>query len=166
MLNRFGDYPIRQTLESFARPATSDPCFYDRMWFNGYADDAGQYFGLGMAVCPHRGILDCHFSVTWAGGLLHCFCASRRAPAERIELSVGPFRLEIVEPLRQARVILDDNESGVACDFMFSACMSAIAATTLVDRTERGDALFMLMLNRHGRHALDWQALDEVAVRI
>lgn len=41
----------------------------------------------------------------------------------------------------------------------------AIAATTLADRTERGDALFTLMLNRHGRHALEWRALDEVAVR-
>ena len=41
-------------------------------------------------------------------------------------MSVGPFRLEITEPLRSARVILDENESGVACDLTFSARTSAI----------------------------------------
>ena len=35
----------------------------------------------------------------------------------------------------------------------------ALAATTMADETERGDALFTLMLNRHGRHALDHDAL-------
>lgn len=41
-------------------------------------------------------------------------------------MQVGPFRLEIVEPLRRARVIIDDNTTGVACDLTFSARTSAI----------------------------------------
>ena len=126
MLNRMDDYPIHQTPEPIAHPASSDPNVYDRTWFNGYNDDGTRYFGLGMAVYPHRGILDCHFSTVEAGGLQHCFYASRRAPQERTDMSVGPFRLEITEPLRSARVIIDDNESGVACDLTFSARTSAI----------------------------------------
>ncbi len=126
MLNRLDDYPIHQTPEPLAHPASSDPNVYDRTWFNGYNDDGTRYFGLGMAVYPHRGILDCHFSTVEAGGLQHCFFASRRAPQERTDMSVGPFRLEIIEPLRSARVIIDDNESGVACDLTFSARTSAI----------------------------------------
>ncbi len=126
MLNRLDDYPIHQTPEPIAHPATSDPNFYDRTWFNAYNDDGTQYFGLGMAVYPHRGILDCHFSVVEAGGRQHCFYASRRAPQERTDMTVGPFRLEVVEPLREARVIIDDNESGIACDVTFSARTSAI----------------------------------------
>ncbi len=126
MLNRLDDYPIHQTPEPLAHPASSDPNVYDRTWFNGYSDDGTKYFGLGMAVYPHRGILDCHFSTVEAGGRQHCFYASRRAPQERTDMSVGPFRLEIEEPLRRARVIIDDNESGVACDLTFSARTSAI----------------------------------------
>lgn len=126
MLNRLDDYPIHQTPEPIALPATSDPNFYDRTWFNAYSDDGTHYFGLGIAVYPHRGILDCHFSVVEAGGRQHCFYASRRAPQERTDLSVGPFRLEIVEPLRRARVTLDDNESGVSCELTFSARTSAL----------------------------------------
>ncbi len=126
MLNRLDDYPIHQTPEPIAHPVSSDPNVYDRTWFNGYNDDGTRYFGLGMAVYPHRGILDCHFSTVEAGGRQHCFYASRRAPQERTDMSVGPFQLEITEPLRSARVIIDDNESGLACDLTFSARTSAI----------------------------------------
>jgi len=38
----------------------------------------------------------------------------------------------------------------------------ATSATVMADHTERGDALFTLMLNRHGRHALDLGILDRV----
>ncbi|MGH1502390.1 MAG: hypothetical protein ACRBI6_02430 [Acidimicrobiales bacterium] len=126
MLNRLDDFPIHQTPEPIAHPSTSDPNFYDRTWFNAYTDDGSAYFGLGIAVYPHRQILDCHFSVIERGGRQHCFYASRRAPQERTVLEVGPFRLEIVEPLRRARVVIDDNESGISCDLTFSARTSAI----------------------------------------
>lgn len=126
MLNRFDDYPIHQTPEPLAHPASSDPNVYDRTWFNAYNEDGTKYFALGVAVYPHRGILDAHFSTVEAGGRQHCFYASRRAPQERSEMQVGPFRLEIEEPMRRARVIIDDNESGVACDLTFSARSSAL----------------------------------------
>ena len=59
MLSRFDDYPIHQTPQPIAHPATSDRNAYDRYWFNGYADDGEFYFGIGMGLYPHRGILDC-----------------------------------------------------------------------------------------------------------
>jgi len=126
MLNKLDDFPIHQTPEPVAHPATSDPNFYDRTWFNGYRSDASQYFGLGLAVYPHRGILDCAFSTVEAGGRQHCFFASGRAPQERTDMAMGPFRLEIDEPLRSARVIVDDNETGISADLRFSARTSPI----------------------------------------
>ncbi len=121
MLNKLDDYPIHQTPEPIAHPATSDRNVYDRTWFNGYTADGSYYFGIGMAIYPHRGILDGAFSVVEKDGRQHCFFGSRRAPLERTEMEVGPFRLEIIEPMRRVRVILDTNESGVACDLTFSA---------------------------------------------
>lgn len=126
MLNRLDDYPIHQTPEPIAHPASSDPNVYDRTWFNAYSDDATRYFGFGLAVYPHRQILDAHFSCVEAGGNQHCLYASRRAPQERTDQSVGPIRLEIVEPLRRARIIIEDNDSGISADLTFSARTSAI----------------------------------------
>lgn len=132
MLNRMDDYPIHQTPEPIAHPASSDPNVYDRTWFNGYNTEGTQYFGFGTAVYPHRGILDAHFSVVEAGGRQHCVYASRRAPQERTDMSVGPIRYEVIEPLRRARIIIDDNPTGVACDLTFSARTSAIQETRQV----------------------------------
>jgi hypothetical protein len=139
MLNKLDDYPIHQTPEPIAYPATSDRNVYDRTWFNGYAPDGSYYFGIGMAIYPFRGILDCAFSVVQPGQRQHCFYGSRRAPLERTDMRVGPFRIEVVEPMRRTRVILDDNASGVACDLTFSARTGAIqeARQTLWNGTRR-----------------------------
>lgn len=126
MLNKFDDFPIHQTPEPIAVPATSDRNVYDRTWFNGYATDGSWYFGIGMAIYPHRGVQDCAFSVVRPAGLQHCFFGSRRAPTERTDMSVGPFRMEVVEPMRVTRVILDDNESGLSCDLTFTTRTAAL----------------------------------------
>jgi hypothetical protein len=126
MLNRLDDYPIHQTVEPIAHPATTDRNCYDRSWFNGFSIDGEWYFGIAMGLYPHRGIMDCAFSVVRKGGLQHSFFASRRAPRERTDLTVGPFRIELPEPMRRTRVVLEDNESGLSCDLTFSARTSAI----------------------------------------
>ena len=121
MLNKLDDYPIHQTPEPIAHPATSDRNAYDRTWFNGYAADGSYYFGIGMAIYPHRGILDCAFSVVRKDGAQYCFYGSRRAPSERTEMQVGPMQIEVIEPMRAARVQLQPNDSGISCDLTFTA---------------------------------------------
>ncbi len=148
MLNRLDDYPVHQTPEPLAVLATSDRNAYDRTWFNGYAPDGSYYFGVGMAVYPHRGILDCAFSVVQRGGRQHCFYGSRRAPAERTDMQVGPFRLEIIEPMRRTRLIIDDNKTGLACDLVFSARTAAIE--------EARQTLW-----QHGRRMMDATRFDQ-----
>ena len=139
MLNKLDDYPVHQTPEPLAHAATSDRNVYDRTWFNGYAPDGSYYFGIGMAVYPHRGILDCAFSVVQPGLRQHCFYGSRRAPRERTEMQVGPMRIEIEVPMKRTRVVLDDNKSGISCDLVFSARSASIqeARQTLWSGTRR-----------------------------
>src|SRR3972149_3998679 len=117
MLTRFDDYPIPQTPEPVAHAASSDRNVYDRYWFNGYAQDGEFYFAVGMGLYPNRGILDCGVSIVREGEQ-PAFHASRRAPAEPTESVVGPFRIEVLEPMRAARVRLDSNETGIECDLV------------------------------------------------
>lgn len=126
MLNLLDDFPVHQTPEPLAHPATSDRNFYDRTWFNGYSVDGDWYFGIGMAVYPHRGILDCAFSVVEKGGKQHCFFASCRAPLERTQMQAGPFRIEVLAPMRRTRVVIEDNETGISCDLTFSTRTSPV----------------------------------------
>ncbi|MEW6271204.1 MAG: hypothetical protein AB1689_18130 [Thermodesulfobacteriota bacterium] len=125
MLSRFDDYPIHQTPEPIAQVATSDRNAYDRYWFNGYAADGEFYFGIGMAIYPNLKILDCGFSIV-RDGEQHAFHASRRAPRDPSETEVGPFRIDIVEPMKRLRVRIADNDTGVAADLEFSARTACI----------------------------------------
>ncbi|MCB2078339.1 MAG: hypothetical protein KDE55_11655 [Novosphingobium sp.] len=126
MLNLLDDFPIHQTVEPVAHPATTDRNAYDRFFFNGFSTDGEWFFGIAMGLYPHRGILDCAFSIVRKDGLQRSFFASRRAPTERTDMSVGPLRIEVPVPMRRTRVVLDDNESGLACDLTFSARTAAI----------------------------------------
>ena len=125
MLSRFDDYPIHQTPEPIAQPATSDRNVYDRYWFNGYARDGSFYFGAALAVYPNRQIMDCAFGVV-RDGVQHAFYASRRAPAEPSETVVGPFTIAVVEPMRTLRIVLDRNETGIECDLTFVARTASV----------------------------------------
>jgi len=118
MLSKFDDYPVHQTAEPIAHPASGDRHLYDRYWFNGYADDGEFYFGIGAALYPNLGIVDCGFSLV-RDGVQHAFHASRRASGEPSEVEVGPFRIHIQEPMRRLRVTIDDNETGISCDLRY-----------------------------------------------
>ena len=126
MLNKFDDFPVHQTAEPIAHPLTTDRNAYDRTWFNGYSEDGSYYFAIGMSLFPHRGILDCAFSVIEKDSRQHSFFGSRRAPLERSEMQVGPLKIEVEEPLLRTRVTLDDNETGMSCDLIYSARTAAI----------------------------------------
>ena len=69
MLNKLDDYPVHQTPEPLGQHSSSDRNIYDRTWFNGYAKDSSYYFGLGMAIYPHRHVLDAashlHLALGW-----------------------------------------------------------------------------------------------------
>jgi hypothetical protein len=61
-----------------------------------------------------------------------------------------------------APLTLDEVRAGVRRQSFFGVMM-AIVSSMLVERTERGDQMFMTMLDRHCSHVLDTGALDELA---
>ncbi len=152
MLTRFDDYPIHQTPEPVAHPASSDRNVYDRYWFNGYADDGEFYFGVGMGLYPNRGILDCGFSIV-RDGEQHAFHGSRRAPGEPSDTAVGPFKLDVVEPMRKVRLTIDANETGIECDLVFTARTSAVEEGRQTIRAEKRAVFDVTRFAQFGR----WQ---------
>ena len=125
MLSRLDDYPVHQTAQPISIPATTDRHSYDRYWFNGYDREGEFYFGIAMCRYPNLGILDCGFSIV-RGGEQHSFHGSRRMPLEPTELTVGPFELQILEPMGRTRLVLDDNETGIAADLTFTPRTAAV----------------------------------------
>lgn len=117
MLTKGDDYPIHQTPEPIAFSGT-DRNFYDRYFFNGYQNDGSGFFAIAFGIYPHLNVADAHFSVI-RGGVQHCVHASRNLAMERMDLSVGPIQIDVLEPLQRLRVRVA-NHDGIAADLTFT----------------------------------------------
>ncbi|MCA3695294.1 hypothetical protein [Aquidulcibacter sp.] len=117
MLTQGDDYPIHQTAEPIAFSGT-DRNFYDRYFFNGYQTDGSGFFAVAFGVYPHLNVADAHLSFI-RDGVQHCLHASRLLAMERMDLSVGPIRIEIVEPLNILRIVVIEHE-GISADLTFT----------------------------------------------
>ncbi len=124
MLTPFDDYPIHPSGDPIAHPATGDPNHYDRYWFNGHQKDGDFYFGAAMGHYPVRGVIDAAFSLV-IDGVEHSVFASGRMPFDR-STAIGPLRIEVSEPLRTIRYVVEPNEHGISADLTFRATTVAI----------------------------------------
>ena len=119
MITRGDDYPLHQTSRP-VRHAGLHRNLYDRFFFNGYAKDTSAFFAVAWGQYPGRDVADAAFSVI-VDGVQHNVRGSRRLGADRLDLTVGPITVTIVEPLRVLRVDVDDRESGVAASLTFTS---------------------------------------------
>jgi hypothetical protein len=124
MLTPFDDYPIHPSADPIASPATGDPNHYDRYWFNGHQKDGEFYFGAAMGHYPVRGVIDAAFSLVHSD-VEHSVYASGTMPLDR-STAVGPIRIEVTEPIRTIRYVVEPNEHGIECDLTFRATTVAV----------------------------------------
>ncbi len=117
MLTKGDDYPIHQTPEPIAFSGT-DRNFYDRYFFNGYRADGSGFFAIAFGIYPHLNVADAHFSFI-RGSTQHCLHASRLLAMERMDLSVGPIKIDIVEALKILRICVTAHE-GISAELTFT----------------------------------------------
>ena len=126
VLSRFDDYPIHQACVPIAHSATPDINHYDRYFFNGYTPDGKLYFAAAMGLYPNRHVVDAAFCAVVPGQQTSVY-ASARAPQDRDEATtVGPIRVEIVEPLRVLRIHVDAPDQQLRAELTFTASSEAI----------------------------------------
>lgn len=156
MLTKGDEYPIHQTPEPIAFSGT-DRNFYDRYFFCGYNPDGSGYFAAAFGVYPHLNVADAHFS-TLLDGTQHCVHASRLLGMERMDLQVGPIRIEVIEPLKSIRLIVEDHE-GVSADLVFTGRAAPLQEPRFTRRS--GPRLFMdLTRFTQNMHVTGWLVVD------
>jgi hypothetical protein len=113
-VSSWDDYPVHQTAEFIAHPATSDRNFYDRYYFNLHPSSDEYFAIIGFGQYPNLGVKDAFVDVR-IGAEQHIVRAS--APlTDRMDPSVGPLLVEVIEPLRRLRVVVEPSEHTVAMD--------------------------------------------------
>jgi hypothetical protein len=125
VLSSLDDYPIHQTSAPLHQPVSGDRNHYDRYFFNGYDREGSLFFAIAMGRYPNRSVVDAAFSVVH-DGVQRSVHASGRAPLDPIDTSCGPVRVEVVEPMRVLRVVVDADVHGVGCDLTWRSRTVAV----------------------------------------
>jgi hypothetical protein len=142
MLSPWDDYPIHQTSYPVAHPVSNDAGRYDRHWLTLHDAALTKQVGVGLSVHPNRGLVDAAFSAV-LDGVQHSVYASGPLSPSR-DTAVGPLRIEVLEPMRSLRVLLEPTE-GMSADLTWHGVTQTIedgrmerwAGTTLISERTR-----------------------------
>lgn len=156
MLTKGDEYPIHQTPEPIAFSGT-DRNFYDRYFFCAYLPDGSGYCAAAFGVYPQLNIADAHFSVV-RDGVQHCVHASRILGFERMDLAVGPIRIEVIEPLKTVRLVVD-NDDGIHAELTFESRSHPVQEPRF---TRRSVSRLVMDLTRFtvNAHVTGWVEID------
>jgi hypothetical protein len=121
MLTPLDDSPWHQIPDTFDHVGTSDPRFFDRLWFAA-SDPAGSgtlQFTLG--VYQNMNVVDGGFVVIH-DGRQHNVRASRRL-RPRYEIDVAPLAIEVVEPMQHLHLSVAPGGHGIAAELDWRAVL-------------------------------------------
>jgi hypothetical protein len=138
-VSSWDDFPVHQAPEFIRHPGTSDRNFYDRYYFNAH-DGSGDWFAIfGFGQYPNLGVVDAFIDVR-IGDRQHIVRASKPL-GDRADLTVGPFRIEVVKPLEELRFVVGETEHSVAMDLTWRRHIPAVAEPRQYLRS-KGKVLF------------------------
>jgi hypothetical protein len=125
-LSPLDDYPIHQIPQVMRNVGTSDRNFYDRYYFNCHPCSDELMLIMGLGQYPNLGVTDA-FALVRRGPLHRVVRASRELGLDRMNTTVGPLRVEVLEGLRRLRVVLDENDHGLSFDLTWEGSIPAQA---------------------------------------
>jgi len=119
------EYPIHQAPLSLARVASSDRNFYDRCYYNAHDRSGDIFFITGGGVYPNLGVKDAYAMVR-RGDKQWAVRCSDALDDRGVDLEVGPYRVEVIEPLHRLRLICDADDHGIGFDLIWEGSFPAI----------------------------------------
>ncbi|WP_371619577.1 hypothetical protein [Streptomyces sp. NBC_00454] len=137
------EYPIHQAPLSMKHLVTGDRNAYDRCIFHVF-DHAGRaVLILGLGVYPNAGVIDAYATLRIGDELL-AVRASDALTDDRMNLSVGPLRITIDEPLKRIGLSCaadPDDPDGLSYEITWTAEFPAVWEPHHTQR--RGDRLIL-----------------------
>ena len=133
-LGPMDDFLAHQTPETFDHVYTGDRNFYDRYYFNCHRCDDELFLITGMGQYPNLGVIDAFVTVSH-GNTHYCVRASREMGNDRLDTTVGPFGVSVVEGLRKLRLWCEPNEWGLDFDMEFDGFVPALEEPVTYRRT-------------------------------
>lgn len=124
MVGPLDEYPLHQLPLPVEWAGSSDRNFYDRCYLNAH-DRTGEIFLItGAGWYPNLGTKDA-FVLVRRGDTQTAVHLSDAIDGDRLDQRVGNYRIEVLEPLRRLRVVLEETE-GVAVDLTWEGTFDVL----------------------------------------
>jgi hypothetical protein len=141
------EYPIHQAPISMRYVATTDRNFYDRCYFNAHDRTGDIFLVTGLGVYPNLGVIDGYATVRKGDHQWAVRC-SDALDDRSVNVAVGPYRIEVQEPLQRVRVVCDAADHGVGFDLTWEGSFAAVMEPNHVMRTGATDARSIIDASR------------------
>ncbi|HEX4015215.1 MAG TPA: hypothetical protein VHX15_00625 [Frankiaceae bacterium] len=119
MLTTLDDSPWHQLPTTFDHVGTSDPRFFDRLWFAASDRVGGGALQFTMGVYQNMNVVD-GGAVFIAGGRQHNVRVSRSL-RPLYESSCGPLAIDVREPMKRIGLSVAPNDSGISAELEWLA---------------------------------------------
>ena len=119
-LTKLDEWPRHQTGRTFDSVVSDSPHWNDGYYFTLGDAESGVTMFSGLRLYPNTDVMDGYVCLV-VDGQQHNVRASRRLRPRNDDLAVGPFRVEIVEPLAVLRTSCVDDGTGVSYDLEWTA---------------------------------------------
>ena len=120
------ELPLHQTPRSMRYAGTSDRNFYSRSYFNAHDRTGDVFLITGLGVYPNLGVIDAFATVRRADTQCAVRFSNALEESSRLAPAVGPYRLEVLEPLERIRVVCDGDEHGLGFDLTWEGSFPAV----------------------------------------
>lgn len=141
-----------------------EPGWFDRFYTNAHAGIGTPLFMVGAGVYPAEGLVDGYAVAVTPTEQINVRMSDVVA-GDRFPGTVGPLSWETVEPLRQWRVRLAENSSGLACDLLWTARTATWECATIALDDGRGDVRSFDHSFQSGHHE-GWIEVDGVRTTV
>src|SRR5579884_702144 len=118
------EYPIHQAPLSMRYVTSSDRNFYDRCYFNAHDRTGDIFLVTGLGVYPNLGVTAAYVTVKRGGRQWTVRCSD--ALGDRLQQRVGPYRIDVLEPLERIRIVCDAAEHGIAMNLEWQGSFPAV----------------------------------------
>jgi len=131
MLTKADDYLIHQLPVPAATPGTTDRNFYERYYFDACSPDGRTFVIVTQGVYPLLNLTDAVFMIQ-RDGVQHSIFASRHLNYERLDMRVAPIEVQVLEPLKKLKVIVEPNAYGISAEITLTGRTAPIEDDRLI----------------------------------
>jgi hypothetical protein len=129
------EYPIHQVPLSLQFVGASDRNFYDRSYLNAHDRTGDVFLITGFGVYPNLGVKDA-YALVRKGNRQHVVRFSDALGDDRLDQRVGPYRIEVLDPLHKLRLVCDGDEHGIGFDLTWEGSFPAVQEQAHVMRSD------------------------------